>query len=757
MNYKSFFIVLFVFTALVFQTATAQDFSNTRWMDYFNRGKYDSVVVELTAWVKNVPWEKQGIPLYFLGESYYNLALTEETAPASIKLFQNAFANFEECLQRPDLQVSTYRHHAVYKQAWSLFRLAEIGSQAPINSYTQAFTTFMQVEDQAPDDLPLHSAYMAGEARLRQVIVTRYDLLSREPVASEVNSAFAALNNAREQFERVLDASPTWDGLKIAAQIRLLDVDYQFGKLYQGLTPNLFSAVNDGNKRGTAYETAAFYFSRAAYPGVSSRLTAQLRQTVQPILIYSDALTLLNTYLMQPDNQVSLRFSDKIDSLQASAYDYEILFRRGNRDQANPTLKEGPFFNLSSENSYYARAAAGIPEANYWLGFVRMVLNQERALDDFNAYLESLPASGLTLRKQVLREDALLRRHGLALDRIMQIQNRNQRLSQLRELVQRVEEMQPRIARIQSEKDQLLARARISVEISRGGNEDTIAGRIYTDILNRNIDIAEELIQELLPQAASTTGQSRASYLDVLEILYFIIQEQRPDEAQFYRGITTSLNAEISPSESEKRQLFSEAAAILANVGGQYRNEAQYIRARSLFFAQNYDEAQQLLTELVNQNQSVRALFYLGELFRAQENGVAARECFQVVQEKTQNKPGGTFWYNNATAAISLSNTEGSDQPLEPVNLTAVQYPDVLLRDDTGQPITYEGLADYDYLQIQLAQESVDLLQQFGLPKRTIYPSKNRLAQSHIAAEGLFPDFVAPIDERRGEIGRAHV
>ncbi len=744
-------IVVFV---LIFISglAFAQNLAESVWMEAFNAGDFEKVVAEMPAWLEPVEWDLQGIPLYFLAESYYNLALAETNVQRARTHLQAALKNFEDCLKHADLNVSEYKNTALYKKAWSNYRLAELGGSEPEKLFQKAFEDFSQIDKQANDNLALYGTYMAGDAKLRQAVLARYTAFSKTLVPAEVNSIFALLAEAADKFKAVLNQQHALDDLKIAARIRLKDIDYQKAKIYQNVTTDIFQSLNDPNKGASSASSTQQYLNNANYLADVSLLPATKKETVESALLYSDAITALEQYLTAPESQRSLTFTSKIDNVPDDPYAAEKNFRKGNRDQANEILNEGPFLQLTLDNSLYARAAGEIPEASYWHGFVKSVLVSDRALPELNAYLERVGTSSLSYRQQVFKEDAELRKLSLDLERIMKIPNAAQKGQQLSALEQDVEKFRPTIARIQANKEQVMQRIGIAKEINKGGNQNDIAGRIYSNILRQNQALAEQLIQELLPQAASATGLTGESYLRVLDVLCLITSSTYPNESNFYKGIVLSLKAEINSNQTERANLFRESASVLAQVTGQYRDEARYIQARSLFFAREYDDATEILTDLINRKNSLRALFYLGESFRMSGNGNAARRCYQVIRQQTQNADGGTFWFNNAGAAGNTANTQGNDNALRGINIESVRFPDVLLVGDDGQAITYEGLADSRFLQSLLANQAKELLMKFGLPKRTIYPSPNQLVKSQIVSEGIFPELFPIPDERRGAI-----
>ena len=725
-----------------------QSYSEAPWMTSYNEGDYDSVVNAIPTWLQDndISWERQVIPYYFLGESFYTLGLASPDLSSARAHFRSALSSFQQALEHADVLAGDYAFKARYKQGWSQVRLAEVDETNAVGLLQNAFQSFKTI-DNGPEALLISAAYMTGECRLRLVHLEHISLLSREMLAADGNRLLRLLDEAQEQYNAVRGYESISDEFKAAVYIRLKDVNYLRGKIYQTLDEKLFQNMSDAQKQTTPSQTAHFYFSRANF---SADPDFVVTDQLQHILTYSDALRLLQSYIVQQDNQSLLDFTDAVDRLPESQYRAEMFFRRGNQAQTTANLDGAPFRNLGTDNGFYGRAAESIPEGYFWLAMVQSILENNEAHDNFDLYISN--ESPLTYRRQVLIEEATWRKHNLQLESILLDANRSRRLSQLRDLAGDVESFSSRIASVEAERQKLFSRINLFIEIDKGGSTDDILGRVYGNVLKENVDMAVDLMIELLPRAASTTGRSRARYIDVLETLFVITEELLPNETKFYRGITASLNAEISPTRNERVELFKEAADILKEVDKDYRDEALYVQARSLFFAEEYPAASRILIDLINRVGSLRALFYLGEIYRATERGVAAKRCFDVIKEHTEQHQDGQFWYNNANAAIALSNSTGDTRPLENVNLEGIQFPDVLLRDEEGDPLTYEGLADPKFLRNQRAREAITLLTKFSLPKKNLYPSQNILSNSSWVAEGIFAEFTAPINERAGAI-----
>ena len=749
-----FVIMIFFFSQIGLRIAAGQSFLESPIMEAFNNGDYQKVVTAIPKWISdnNVAPERQGVPLYFLGESYYNLAMSSNSLNQARRYFERALSSFTQCLNKDDIMISHRNlfYVAQYKKGWSLFRLAELGTDGVINQLNKAFNSFNGIDSSAPDSLKILCAYMAGETRIRQETLKRYSIFMGIPTTLHINELLVYLNTAKGKFNDIVHSAVAPNDLKLAARIRLVDINFEKGKIYQGTPIKIFQKIRDGSKNNNPKNTAIAYFAASNYNSLLENLDKNTYDKIAPVINYSNAIRYLNLYFLKRDDNTRVALSNKLNSLAAD-FNVEKLFRKGNRDQMSSELSKGPFFKLSQSGSYYYRSAQSIPEAYYWLGFVQFVLNQQEAVHNFDLFLQNVTNRPRNLRLQFLIEDAQWRKYSLDFESCLNINGAHRRSQSLTQLENRVNQFNPNTPKISGEKTDLIMRIQIAKQIARGGSPIDIAGNIYADVLKRSINSALDQIRFLLPHAAYVTGMARARYIEALDILFRITQNRFSNETEFYKGITKSLNAEIQPTPSLKQQMFRQAASVLRDVGGNYGLEAKYIRARALFFAGNYKDAQAVFIDLINNQQSLRSLFYLGEIFRARGNGVAAKQCFEKIVHLTSGKEGGEFWLNNANSAIALCNNNGTVNPLKTIEINNVRFPDILLNID-GRPLTYEGLADYKYLQSEKAREGTHLLALFGLPKRSLYPSMNRLNNSQFISEGSFLIFNVPINEIQGAV-----
>jgi hypothetical protein len=146
--------------------------------------------------------------------------------------------------------------------------------------------------------------------------------------------------------------------------------------------------------------------------------------------------------------------------------------------------------------------------------------------------------------------------------------------------------------------------------------------------------------------------------------------------------------------------------------------------------------ARSLFTELIRRAQSLRSLFYLAEILRTEDNDLAAKNCYDLIIQKTADHPDGGFWHANALAARSVCQNRGNPSALSGIPISQVAFPEQLLKID-GEVISLEQFADPEYARRQYWESVLHKMARLGLPKRTLYPSAERPVQSRFAAEAL--------------------
>ncbi len=705
----------------------------------FNSGDYQGCINTVNALLPTLPDAQQGIPKYFAGESWYSLGLTSGRADQ----LRNALRLITESLNHADLRTSDYRPFALYKKGWVLFRLAELGEGDIADRLNQSYEAFASAAGaaDAPDEVRAAGAYMAAEAKLVKSLYQTYVIFSRQTIAQapqgEISPLAGEIRQAADLFGKISQQAGASNELKVAAEVRRRDALLQLGKI-EGM-----SAI--GTLNGINYQN------------VFDLVLADTKSVWTPVLNYSEAFRNLQLFWLSRSDNYYIPFNTLTSALPDGNYSAEKLFRLGNAVQAFSLLStadavDNRWVALAESNGYYGRAAAaGLDEARFWLAYVQSILNPAAAQDVLNAYIGAA-RQGDSYRQNILTETARLLRYQLRLQQAIGTQNAARRSVLLRELVQELERYQSNVPALISERDKLVIKARIAYNVSVGGNIVQIDLNNF-QLFNNQTTQALHFIKELTPSAAAVVAEERRFYLSIINSLLRLTENNHPNETRFYRGIVLSLQAEIEKTVELKRQRFSESAEMLNQVVDVYRPEAQYVRGRALFFAGQNNAAEKIFKNLINEHHCLRALYYLAEIFRYEGNKAAARECFRIIRERTQHYEQARFWSVNAEAGYNSTDGDGGDLgALHGIDYTNVQFPDVLSRDSDGQPIRYENLAERRFLQEEKAAEALRLLTLFGLPKRSLYPSRNILPNSWLVKDGIFSETTAPIDERRGRI-----
>ncbi len=714
-------------------TGLAQEFTKSLGMVYFNRAKYDSAATEIKNWITQYP-ESQDIATYYLAECYYNLGMDEPQAGKSRESFRKAYTAFQEVLKYTSLKdrYPKIYYSAQLKKGWCYFRRAETGEQPPVQ-LDLAFNNFIAVEKQAPDSIQVQADFMAGESRFLEGYLRKFDALIITNSQMDFNKIITVLNEALVYYNKVLANPKASAVMKLTADIRKNDIDFELGKIYQVCPETLFGQLNDNQKKNTATETALSRLRQVHYADLLNRYPDFQRSPYRDFLYYAEAMKWLNIYFITFQYEDKQQILSALAKVQLNELEKETKFRLGNADHNTTQLDDNEnFFNLyqnDNRSDYFAAlptgAALDIGEAYFWLGTVQFIANQNAGIDNLNSFIQRFQSRSDNPRLIALLDYARYWRGMLYLEAY-----RNDR-ARLLELKRYLTEFKPTMPGLTLQCD--LLKKLVQLEL---GDD------VWRDILNSGnspewFKDAVQIIQYLLRRAAMVVSVNRQHYLDQLNKIFYYTSFQKSNETVFYQGIAKSLEAEIQGDEDVKIRMFQESARLLATVEEPYKNEADYIRARSLFFAKNYNDAKKVLRYLINEKHSLRSLYYFAEVLRQSGQGNAAKDCYEVIKQKTQTNPDGKFWFYNSEAAINmcLNRVDGSGE-LNGLDYANVIFPDRLL-DQVAN--SYEQLADRQFVRFQYLQESLMLLKKYVLPKKMVYvasvaPLNSIFKQDAIAA-----------------------
>ncbi len=737
---------------LVASSGLAQQFYKSEGLRLFNQDEYRAAIDSMVRWA-DAHTAEQGIAFYYVGESYYNLGLDEQLPTRSLSHYREGARYFDLAVRQPDLaSLHTDKMIAAqYKKSWCRYRLAEL-SENPVPFLQTAYNGFVEVASSQDDSLSVMAMYMAGEARFNEAQWKRVQMFLTENdgvITDLAREAIGSLRESERLFQQVGDNRVADSRLRISARIRYQDVLYERAKLYERMPSAVFSRLDDSGKRETPVETAVNILLQIDYNSIINRMDRVSGLEFRPLIAYSNAVKCLSLFQLTGENQNELNLNTALDSLRWSDFQAEKRFMLASRDQMS-AIDEDSYLTLTDpQRSLYTQVASDISEAWYWLGWSQFVAGVGAEQNPFQQFLNSSRNAVLDPRTAVLRDDAQYRVFMLRFD-----QHAADR-GVLGTMKQEIENFHPKHPLIQRRKELLLQLVRI-------GLGETIWGRILQapGDAERFRD-AFGLIRNMMVRANRVTGRERVPYLNYLDQLFQITEDRRSEATMFYRGMAQFLRAEIQESAQNKRQYYLAAGEMLQEATGDYRSEAMYIQARSYFAAAKHesdtrqrkrlhDRAKPLFIQLINEARSLRSVYYLGEIFRIQGNGEAARRCYDVVMKRTRGKAGGAFWYGNALAGLESSGSAGDASALNNVRIDQVVFPERLLIVD-GEEISLERFADPDYVRKQYWEEAIDMLLKFGFPKLTLYPSMFRNAQSRYS-QRTFKNVTAGIQERIGSI-----
>ncbi len=722
------FVPVLFFTGFLF----GQAFYQSEGLSLFNAGHYDEAIQVMRDWADLHESEK-GIAEYYTGECDYNLGLNATNSDQARQYFKEALDQFESAASQTDLSIQyPGKEDAVsYKQGWANYRLAELGA----GSLKKAIQAFSELAATASDTLTVYAYFMSAESRLRYVMELAWTL-ARESNPGTLTNLFAEiqreLNQSRIELEKALQQSRITTDFRLAIQMRLKDVTY-----LQGYTSLLMSAAKETDVDSQElWKRAIQSFQNADYAEVFAPLNRVTRLKTAPDLYYLEANRNLKLYLVTHEMAYRQRMNVFLDSLSGKNYPAEVNWMKGCRDFADG-MTESAFVRLGkTDQSLFAAVARDLPESWYWLAWTQFFMDPNASVTSFETFLRQTESLQKDSRMALLRDDAMYTKL------LTQFDQEGDNPAVLRKLRSEIEAFQPVSNDIRVKMDVLKKLILIRQEPNQIWR---IVGQ--TSGTEEKLDDSILLIRSALARARRATGKKRTPYLNILDGLFQITQDRRSQETRFYRGMALFLKAEIQESDGEKRRFYFAAADTLDNLGGIYKDEAEYIRARSFFAAaknepqsdkrqKTFERARLLFVDLIQRVKSLRSLFYLAEILRTDGDDLAAKSCYDLVIQKTEDHSDGGFWYANAQAARSVCQNRGSLASLSGIPISQVEFPERLLVIN-GEVVSLEYFADPEYARRQYWESVIEKMALFGHPKRVIYPAAETPTQSRYTAEAL--------------------
>jgi hypothetical protein len=743
--------VAFIFIVLIVQNGLSQQFYKSTGFNLFNRGEYVAAIDSMKRWTKDFP-EDAGIAYYFIGESNYNLGFSSQGSISNaVSLFRESLDYFNRSIRQPDLERGDpdKPDEAKYKMAWCHFRIAELG-QDPAEELNMAGNVFSQVRASNEDSLEIYASYMLGESIFQSAKLRYIRMLSLGEsglslgFAQEIVQSFNSAVKAFKDVERLTNVSYQ---LKNSARIRWRDSIFEIGKLFQSLSlisleENEMQSILSTYNAKEAKEAAVNILQSINYQSILDSMDTKSQVMFKSILLYSEINKNLQLYLLTGTKESESTLDKSIIDLQQVDWKDDISFIRACRDHRS-SMNRNILLRLSNiKASHYSKAASTIPEALYWLGWIQLVANNaEKSEEIFKRFLNKSNSIQSDPYIAVLREDAQYRLFLLRFERnpfdmknLMKLKNE--------------------IGRLKWKNYYISQKADLLLLIVRLGLND-----LPWEVIR---DEDKKLISFIFIRTSCVFSEERENYQTYyLDRIFRITEHQDEEFTKFFRGLSLFLKAQIQGNEINMRLYYLQAARELGRCSGIYRWEALYVQARSYFAASQHAEnekeeeellkmAKDLFIQLINEKQSTRSVYYLGEIFHSMENDLSAKKCYEVVIHKTESNEEGIFLYENALSGLESCGSSGETSELKLVKIDDVKFPDSLFVFE-GEVSSFEKLADPKYVRRQYWEESIEILMRFGLQKKILYPSFYRLTGS-IKQYRTFKNVTAGIRERRGRV-----
>jgi len=625
-------------------------------------------------------------------DSLQNLYLVGVADDSTGEYFVNVAARFE--VLESQIEAAGLRQSLIdvfdrsrYQRAWCYFRIGEAGGD--IRAFDRARSLFDAIRREAVDrEAVLYSNYMQGECGFWIGLLRKWKVMSEPPFTeADLQDALQQLQSSGTFFETTAADAEAPDRLRYAASLRLGDIEYERAKIFQ--------TIEEPAPAVESFEACRYQdrdVLRNAGPGDGGRIRD-----------YSDAMRCL-WQIFSAENREGCRRT----AATPGVYDVagETIFRQAN------LLHDSAMTDTSLwavVDSLYGEAALriGISEGLYWQGLVRSLKGETDAVSLFEQFVGRRYRRG-NLRLKALHDDA---------QRRIDLENENISADNVADFL--------RPGDNQYLVDQAIANAKYLIR--RAASRITYWGRQpYLDKADAFLLFADRKVNE-------------AGFPD---------SRPKNDEINFYRYIVSFMAIPRFGDHQRRAEEFENVAQGLARIGHDFELEARYVRAICLYEAWSryrvfgneeeqsrapslLNQARSIFEDLVRSHLSVRALYRLAEIYRIKdEDSLAAVTCYNTVIEKTKGCPQLSFFKGDCEAAIAqLPPRSGQTAQLIGLNYNQVLCPDYLV---PGQNVYWEGLADDQGAMAVFAEESRQLLIQFALPKKNLYPADRRLARSVI-------------------------
>lgn len=613
-------------------------------------------------------------------QNEYVIGVADDSVAAFFTRLADGFDTLESRIVSAELERSLMDifNRSRYQRAWCYFRVGEASGRT--RSFDSARQLFEILRQQAEDvEVITYSTYMVGESWFWQGLMSKWSVMSQPPFSeTEFQDAFRHLDKSALWYQTVADDDQAPDGLLFAANLRLGDISYERAKIFQ--------AFDDTVQTLESFD-ACLYQTRDILIDASAGDRGRFKD-------YSHAMRCLWRVFNNADSVHC------VQSPGTGAYDIACdgSFRQANISHYH-ALADASLWPVTDSLYGLVGDAGGVSEAYYWQGLVRSLRGEADADSLFELFLDG-EYHEADLRIRALRNDA---------QRRIDLENETITAGNAANFLRAGDD--PYLF------DQAIANAKYLIR--RAASRITIYGKNpYLKKAKAFLDFAATLVEKTS----------------------FPNSQPKRHEVKFYRQIVRFMSIPNYTNQLKRAQEFDAVAQNLTSIGYDFKLEADYIRAISLYEAwdryqvfgndqdkehavSSLNQARTVFETLVRDHQSVRALYRLAEIYRIKDkDSVAAVTCYNTVIEKTKDCAVLSFFKSNCEAAIALLPGDGdSNGQLAPLSYTLVQCPDYLV---PGETVYWEGLSEHQGAMAVFVAESRQLLMQFALPKQNLYPTE---------------------------------
>lgn len=675
------FIKQFIIVILSIICSSTQAQVMPGYQDYLDGKFLQAIEKYQTVLQSNTQQGEWGEANFYIGESYYNLFLSE-LIQTNLDYLNQAIDHLEEAI-KPSLSVdfsSEQKNECNYKLGWCYYRLAEFirEERFVISNLNRSFNYFNRVvqNEDSENENRTTAFYMMADINLKKVKFAKTSFLSMQE--NEITPYRTLLADAKSYLNSI--ANSNIDDYRDYGKLL---VDFELGKLDQIISGR---------------ETQSLSFFQQVAQNANQREPAQL---------YIKLLADLNS---------SIIIGSKLDSvytlLERLVDPNERSFRRGNLFQVNYGIQEGSFYIDERIPGAYSRC--DFNEKYYWLGWYYYLRNSfDEAIRNFDTFLGSSQTND-----QVLMNDAQLRRLEILVSQSQSrnsLQNYQNELSQL-QLIDHL-----------NLEDKNLLDLWIRIKIMRNLTElnplkiiGDVTGMAPSQAIAGGRQF--ELVRILMRNGVL---ERRPEYFDVA--LKILNSEDQSDlnKRNFYKilcyiGKSEMVEANDAPNvRSNINPLNVENSSV-------YYWESQYLKGYSSYLNGDYSSAISFFEPLVTSKQNIRSATYLAHAYvRRNQNDDLQKACrLYFAVKNTMVYDPQSYWYQEAEQGRLRAGCSAT------VDVSLNLSGDLFLLEEDGKKISYETLGKEEEIKYEQAKKMMLIWKLLALPRLDYYPSTYKFTNS---------------------------